>query len=281
MANDEQSAVWNDVVGDAWVKHVEAFDATLAPFGSALVGCLGLAEGDRVLDVGCGVGSTVLDLAARVAPGEVVGVDISSRMLDEARRRVAAAGLTNVRLIDADVQSADLGNGVFDVAFSRFGVMFFSDPQAAFSNIASSLTAGGRLGFVCFGSPANNPFLTVPILAASGLLGVSPPGPGEPSPFSLADAERIFALLTAAGFADVRIEPGPATAELHGASTIDVLAERLLEQNPTTGVRMAVVDASTRLAAIHAAAQALEEHRNGDVVRLGAATWLVTAGKPR
>lgn len=278
MTEDDQATLWNNVVGDAWVRHVDAFDATLAPFGEAVIRRLDLGEGDRVLDVGCGAGTTTIGLAALVAPGEVVGVDISTRMLDEARRRATARHVTNVRLIEADVQSADLGSGVFDVAFSRFGVMFFPDPTAAFSNLASSLAPGGRLGFVCFASPMANPFIVVPVLASAPHLDLAPPSdPHAPGPFSLADSDRTATLLEAAGFSDVEIEPGPDEAVLHGADDLEGLAERLLEQNPATAARLTVVDGAFRTAAFHAAAEALGEHRDGDVVRLGAGTWIVTA----
>lgn len=278
MANEAQRALWNDVVGDAWVRHVEYFDATLAPFGDAVIRRLDPAPGDRVLDIGCGVGTTTFDLAALVPPGEVVGVDLSARMLGEARRRAAASELTNLRFIEADVQTADLGEDSFDLAFSRCGVMFYPDPVAAFSNIARALIPGGHLGFVCFASPMANPFIVAPVMASAAVLELPPPpGPGDPSPFSLAEPDQTTALLESAGLTDVEIEPGPDEAVLYGATDIGSLAERVLEQNPGTAGRLAAVDPSLRSAAIRAAAEVLAEHREDDVVRMGAGTWIVTA----
>lgn len=280
MSGESQTALWNDVVGDAWVRHVEAYDATLAPFGDAVIQRLNPGPGDRVLDIGCGVGTTTLELAALVDPGEVVGVDLSARMLDGARRRVAAGNVANVALVEADVQTADLGDGDFDLAFSRCGVMFFPDPTAAFSNIAKAIKPGGRMGFVCFMSPMENPFIMVPVLSSAAHLELPPPPqPGDPSPFSLADPDQTRALLEASGFSDVEIEPGPDEGVLHGASDLERLAEGLLEQNPATGALMANAEQSTRSAAIQAAAEAIAEHRDGDVVRMAAGTWIVTANR--
>ena len=278
MTEDAQATLWNDVVGDAWVRHVGSFDATLAPFGDAVIQRLHPDPGDRVLDVGCGAGTTTLGLAATVAPGEVVGVDLSARMLGEARRRVDAGNVANIRLVEADVQTTDLGDGDFDLAFSRCGVMFFPDPVAAFSNIAKAIKPGGRMGFVCFMSAMENPFIMVPVLASAAHLDLPPPPqPGDPSPFSLAEPDQTTALLESAGLTDVEIEPGPDEAVLYGATDIGPLAERVLEQNPGTAGRLAAVDPSVRAAAIRAAAEVLAEHREDDVVRMGAGTWIVTA----
>src|SRR5690606_36654427 len=125
------------------------------------------------------------------------------------------------------------------------------------------------------------PFVIVPVLAgASQLEGLNPPDPGGPGPFSLADPDHVAALLGAAGFDGVEIDAGPDEAVLHGAGDLDTLAARLLEQNPTTAAAFARAAPETRERAVRAAAAALEEHRSGDVVRLGAGTWVVTATTP-
>ena len=281
MANDEQAQLWNEVVGDAWVDHADTYDALLEPFGRAAMDRLALAAGDRVLDVGCGTGATTLDLAERVAPGTVVGVDLSARMLGGARARAANAGVDAVEFREVDVQTGDLGRGVFDVAFSRLGVMFFADPVAAFANIAGALRPGGRLGFVCFQDVSVNPGIALPVLAVAEILALPPlGGPDDPGPFTLADADRTTGLLQSAGFADVEVVAGPDAFEFTGANDLHAIAERMLVQNPLTSPRLAAADEATRNAALDAVVQALEPHCDGDAMRLGAGTWIVTAHTP-
>lgn len=282
MGDESQVDVWNDV-GGAWVRHAEHFDATLEPFGRAAMKQLSLQPGERVLDVGAGAGATTIELARRVAPGDVVGVDPSAPMVAEARRRIAAAGFPNARAVTSDVV-AFAGQlrpeDRFDVAFSRLGVMFFEDPAASFGAIASALVPGGRLGFVCFGELGANPFISVPVGAVLGILEVALPAPDAPGPFSLADPAHIDRLISASGFGDVRVEPGPSEADLGSAADLDTMALRLLEQNPSTAEGLASATPTDRRAACRAACAALAEHQRGDRVVAGAATWLVTARSP-
>jgi SAM-dependent methyltransferase len=281
MANDEQAELWNEVVGVAWVDHAASYDASLEPFGRATMDRLELVSGERVIDLGCGTGATTLELAERIAPGTVVGVDLSARMLGAARARAEAAGVESVDFREVDVQTGDLGRGAFDVAFSRMGVMFFADPAAAFANVAGALRPGGRLGFVCFQDPSVNPTITLPVLSVAEILSLPPvPGPDEPSPFSLADADRTTGVLQSAGFVDVEVVPGPDEFAFTGADDLAAVAERMLVQNPLTSPRLAAADVSSRAAALDAVVEVLEPHRNGDVLRLGAGTWIVTAHTP-
>lgn len=278
MTANAQVEAWNSESGRAWVEHAEHFDAMLGPFGGAVLGRLDLEAGERVLDIGCGVGATTVAIASTVAPATVIGADISAPMLAAARARASAIGIDNVEFILADVQDDDLGDGVFDVAFSRFGVMFFPDPERAFANVARSLTSGGRLGFVCFQGPFDNPMILVPVMAAAAHVEMlAPPGPNEPSPFSLADPDRISSLLVGAGFVDVAIDAGPATADVGSADDLQTTARRALEQNPGIAPGLARADPQVRAAAIAAAADALAEHVDDGRVVLAAATWVVTA----
>ncbi len=277
MDNIEQSALWNEAVGQAWVTHADHFDDTLLPFGNAVLGRLALRSGERVVDIGCGTGATTVAIASLVAPASVTGVDLSAPMLSEARARAHAGGITNIDFVLTDVQAQSAWADAFDVAFSRFGVMFFSDPAAAFTNIRRSLRAGGRVGFVCFQGPSENPFILVPVSAAGAHLELPPPpGPNDPSPFAFADPDRVTSILDAAGFTDVVIEPGPTEAVLGSADDLQVLATRVLEQNPTVAPTLAVASPDARAAAIDAATEALRAHTSGGKVVLAAATWIVT-----
>ena len=164
------------------------------------------AEGGAVLDVGCGCGTTTVALAAAGgAGGTVLGVDLSAAMLARAEERAAASGASQVRFRRADAQSADLGAGSFDLVFSRFGVMFFADPIAGFANLRRALRPDGRMVFVCWQTPSANPWMAVLNRAAARMFGLDGPPHDAPGPFSLADPERIAAVLDAGGFRTVEI----------------------------------------------------------------------------
>jgi SAM-dependent methyltransferase len=272
-----QSEIWNGVTGDAWARHRDDYDTTLVGFGRAVMDRLPLRSGANVLDIGCGTGQATVELAQRVEPGSVTGVDISQPMLDAARRRAAEAAVGNVSFEQLNAETEPLGEARFDIAFSRVGVMFFSEPVVAFTNIRRSLVEGGRLGFVCFQEPDRNPLITVPARAAMGALGLEPPAPGGPGPFALADPELIRRILRDAGFIDVSVEPGPDSAVLNAHDGVDALAHRVIEQTPMTGPALASASPEAASAAVAAVAGVLEEHRHGDEVRFGAATWIVLA----
>lgn len=278
MTNVSQAELWNKAVGSAWVRHADAYDRTLEPFGQAVLNALEIQSNARIVDVGCGAGATTLQLAERAAHGSVVGADVSEPMLAEARRRAIDSGTTNATFQLCDVETDPLQPRCYDVAFSRFGVMFFADPEAGFANIAQSLLPGGQLGFVCFQGPPANPFIVVPVIAAVGRLGLAPPDPEAPSPFSLADPTKIEALLSQAGFSGISIEAGPGEVDLGPADENPLpVAARLLEQNPMVAPALAAADPDRRAAAINAAAQAIAGHCSAGRLRLGAGTWIVRA----
>lgn len=278
MANDAQVTLWNEVVGEAWVRHSEEYDATLAPFGHAAMEVLDLRVGHRVLDIGCGTGATTIELGRRVGDGFVLGLDLSRPMLDQAVARLARLeSPPPVRFVLGDVQSDPIPDGPFDRAFSRFGVMFFSDPVAAFGRTRAALVDDGRMAFVCFADPGANPFIVGPLLAASEVLRLPPlPAGDAPGPFSLAQVERTEQILETAGFAEVTISPGPDHAVMPGAD-IDGVAQRLLEQNPMTGPALRAASPQDQAAAVAAVVEVLSPHVDGDGVTMGASTWLVTA----
>jgi SAM-dependent methyltransferase len=208
-ANVAQRAYWTTEGPRQYQEYSDTNEALLAPFGQAMLDAARLQPGERVLDVGCGHGTSTLEAAKRVAPsGRVVGVDISAAMLEPARQRVAAGGVDNVELLQADAQVHPFEPASFDVVISRFGIMFFDDPQAAFGNLARALQPGGRLVFVCPQDPLKSEWVRTAFGAAVAALGRAPDlGPaGAPGPFALADGDRLARLLTTAGFRDVALE---------------------------------------------------------------------------
>jgi len=207
-ANAAQREYWNDRAGRTWAEFHTQLDRQIEPLGLAAIAALAPVAGERILDIGCGAGQTSLELARRVGPaGTLVGVDISDLLLAVARQRPlpARAAAIQFRLLDA--QTADLGRAAFDAAYSRFGVMFFSDPVAAFANIRRALKPTGRLCFACWRPLQDNPWMQEPLAAVVALLPPIPAAdPLAPGPFAFADPARIRGILLAAGYAEPQIE---------------------------------------------------------------------------
>jgi SAM-dependent methyltransferase len=278
-ANVDQRDFW-DRRADAWDRRVDSLNAFSDAYGIPTMDALGVKPGERVLEVGCGPGSTAIELATRVAPdGEVVGVDISPAMVAAATRRATAAGVDNVRFVAANAQTEDLGDD-FDAVYSRFGVMFFDDPATAFANIGGSLHAGGRLACAVWGPLTDNPWMFVPTLAAAPVLQaeLTIPGPNEPGPFSLADEAITTALLDGAGFSEVTIRPIDGS-RLVTTATADDDVRMLLEVGPL-GEAYRAADEGARQAAVDAILGAIEPYRDADGWRLPGSARLVTARRP-
>lgn len=205
--NKQQIEDWNGALGQRWVEHQEELDRLTRPFGEAALRAANPRPGERVIDVGCGCGDTSIALAKAVgASGSVLGVDVSAPMLALAKQR--AAGLNQLEFREADASSADLPRDQ-DLLFSRFGVMFFAAPVPAFAHLRTALKASGRLAFVCWRAAQDNPWATVPLLAARNVVAnpAPPPDPLAPGPFAFADDARLRAILMEARFLDVKIEP--------------------------------------------------------------------------
>jgi SAM-dependent methyltransferase len=169
FANTEQAEFWAQLA-PTWIALEDQLQQVGGPPGELAMDRLGLRPGQRVVDLGCGSGRTTLELAARVGPGgEVVGADISAEMLARGRERAAQPGAGNVQFVHADVQVHDFGEARFDAAYSRFGVMFFADPVAAFGNVRRALRPGGTLSFVCWQSVFDNEWMLIPGMAVAAI----------------------------------------------------------------------------------------------------------------
>jgi ubiquinone/menaquinone biosynthesis C-methylase UbiE len=214
----------------------EQTDAQLGPLGQAVIDVLAPKAGERALDVGCGAGQTLLDLAERVgASGHVVGVDVSAPLVARARERVARAGLGHVEIVLADAATARF-DSPFDLLFSRFDVMFFDDSVAGFKNLFDAVRPGGRLGFVCWQAMELNVWASAPLAAIRRLAPDQPlPAmylPGEPGPFRFADPASVCGMLEAAGFARVLVEPREHAITVGGARTLEEAVEFSLQIGP-------------------------------------------------
>jgi SAM-dependent methyltransferase len=280
MTNAEQREAWNGVSGDSWVATQEEHDATLAPWGEVLAGTAAIRPGERVLDVGCGCGATTRAAAASCAPGgTAVGVDLSVQMLARARELADAAGLANVRFAAGDAQVDDLtvDGTPYDVVISRYGVMFFDDPVAAFANMARATRPGGRLAMVVWAPLPEQQWMVLPVAAALPHLGVPDGGAeGRSGMFAFADPERTAEVLGAAGWSDVASERRQRRMPVGGAGGIDEAMAFLLS---TSAGRALFADATPEAAeqARKAMREALAPHLTATAVELDGVAWSVTA----
>ena len=283
MPNEFMRDQWTRYGGPAWVEHHEIFDAVYAPFNQAAIAALGPLEGLTVLDVGCGSGS--LSQAVIEHGGVAVGVDISETMIAGARALVPGG-----RFEVADAQTEPLGDlapGGFDRVTSRFGVMFFDDPVAAFANVRDVVVPAARLAFVCWQSLADNPTFScgTHVLVERMPDPPPPPGPGAPGPSAFADPEVVRAILAEAGWADVAIEPFEATCRF-GMNGSDGVEERMTMLMATQSGRLATEQ--LRPALDDDAWQMLLDEVRADVrtsmddgeVAFPGRTWVVTAANP-
>ncbi|MDZ4696782.1 MAG: class I SAM-dependent methyltransferase [Deltaproteobacteria bacterium] len=269
-ANSTQIDAWNGRVGEKWAKLHVRLDEMLSAATVALKAKVGPVAGERVLDIGCGNGETCAIWLEGGA--EVTGVDVSTPML------AVAASLTGGKatLIHADA-SIWKGEALFDLAVSRFGVMFFSDPVAAFTTIASNLRPGGRLVFACWRAAIENAWVSVPLHAVSDLLPVAPPPvPHAPGPFGLCDRPRLEGILQRAGFSDVTIEPLDLPVYFAREGGVEAAVSFAMQVGPT-GAALGEMSKEVNAVAAERLKEALAPHARDGVVTLGGAIWMVQA----
>lgn len=222
--NADQNEFWNGDRGHAWVARADQFDAQLEIYALKAVAGLAPQPGDTVVDIGCGAGATTIEAAKAVGShGRVIALDISAPMLALARSRVASKGFSHVELIEADAQTAQLPlEHPATGAVSRFGVMFFEDPVAAFANIATMIRPEGRFAFVCWAEPQFNEWITEPAAAVAEIVPPAfPEDPLAPGPFAFADAERVERMLEDAGWVDILTEDIADPLYLGGPGTVE------------------------------------------------------------
>jgi SAM-dependent methyltransferase len=276
--NADQIEFWNGLTGDRWVQHQNALDAMISGIGNDALARADVQQGERILDIGCGCGQTTLELARRVGPsGSVTGIDISAPMLEHARSR--ADGIENVNFENADAETHTFADGGFDLLFSRFGVMFFNDPVAAFRNLGSLLKPGGRLAFACWRQPEDNLWLVLPTKAAGEHVEMPPrPGPEDPSPFAFADEGRLQKILTEAGFSDVTLQRRDGALKLGGPNTLEGAVQFALSVGPATNALQGV-DSGTLEKVIDSVREVLEPHFTGSAVEMASSVWIVSASR--
>lgn len=269
--NAEQAELWNGRLGKAWVNVEDYIDGMMAPLSTVALEAVNAKPSDRIIDIGCGGGTTSFSLGATGAA--VWGVDISTAMIDRANEKDNAAGNVAFSVGDAASQQYTADH---TVVFSRFGVMFFADSVKAFANIRSALVPGGRLVFLCWQPPAANPWLSIAGAALQPFqpADAPPPDPEAPGPFRFGVPEDTRKVLSSAGFANIAMQP--VVKDLHLGDTIDEVMRFQSNVGPLSSL-LETLDESRHAQATAAVRDAFAAKADSKGINLEAATWLVTA----
>jgi SAM-dependent methyltransferase len=273
------AAFWSGEGGRRWLAG-EAFTArAVGHFGDAALAAAAPRSGERIVDIGCGTGVTTLQLGRAVgASGAAVGIDVSPDLLAVARERAAASDAKNVSFVDADAETQDLGREKFDLVYSRFGVMFFADPTAAFARMRTATKRDGRLAFVCWARFKDNPWGLVPFAAAAPHLPPMPPlGPEDPGPYSFGDPDRVRRILDGSGWTQVELSLVERPIALAVAGGVEEAASFCGSASPVSRL-LANAPEAARERAVEAIRAALAPHAAPyGRVELPGRCWLVTA----
>jgi SAM-dependent methyltransferase len=271
--NAEQAEAWNGASGRHFIEERERHERMRGRLTRRLLAAAQIADGEQVLDIGCGCGDVTIAAARATPGGQVLGADLSRAQVAEARRLAAAAGVANARFEVADAQVHPFPAGRFDLVLSNFGVMFFDNPATAFGNLRAALRPGGRLAFLCWRSRAENPFFTTGFTEAAAALGLGEQ-PGPAAAFSLADSGATGALLAAAGFGGIGFaradEPMPIGRDLD-----DVLEYE--RGSPGARGLLAGLSPDQAAALTRQVRDDLAPYASADGVTMPGAAWLVTA----
>ena len=270
QSDEDQRALWNGVAGRGWVEAQAITDLLFKPIEDLLVEAVSAGSGGRVLDVGCGTGSTTLAVARRFGPaGHCTGIDISEPMITAARARAERERMP-VSFILANAQTHAFEPASFDWIISRFGVMFFDDPVRAFANLRRAAAENAGLRFIAWRSAAENPFMTTAEHAAAPLLPNLPARqPDAPGQFAFADQRRIHTILHTSGWADVDIRPIDVACALPESDLLPYVSRlgpvgRILQE----------ADEQTRKQVLEKVRPAFDRYVHGAEVRFTAACWL-------
>lgn len=278
--NIYQVSDWNGTSGQRWVANQARLDVMLAPFGDAALAAASPQAGEHVLDVGCGAGTQTFEIGRQIGSrGHVLALDISTPLIERARQTTPPN--LPITFDVADVSVAPLPVEGFDLLYSRFGVMFFDDPVAAFAHMRVALRPGGRLVFVCWRGAAENDWVRLPMGAIRDIVPPSaPPSPDAPGPFSFGDRARVEGILTAAGFVDCEMRPfdhtiGFGLGEDREAAVTDAV-NMAFEVGPLSRA-LADQPEAVRARAEHAVRAAFSARPGERSVEIEAAAWIVTA----
>ena len=278
--NKNQRDFWSGKGGDIWVERQNAMDTMLSPLGEAALNKLNLNEGENVLDIGCGCGHTTLNIAKRISPdGQVTGLDISEPMLKRAKESANEMSISNASFNCVDVQTDDIGEEVYSAAFSRFGVMFFEDPIAAFRNINKSLITGASLSFVCWQSPTVNPWQSLFVQEVKKFIDLPSPPPRSPGPFAFMESEYVSSILEESDFQNIKIEGHEAEVNMFSGRSLSDSVKDYISINPVVSGMLKDSTEQEKTEIINSAIEAFSPYYSAKGLMFPSATWLVTTTK--
>ena len=277
--NIKQKQFWSGAGGDVWVDKQREMDIMLNPLGERAIQGLDLSGERKILDIGCGCGATTLEIAKAVTQGEVIGVDISEPMLERATKTASDMMLNNTSFQVKDVQVDEMPRSYFDIAFSRFGVMFFEDPFEAFKNINHSLKDNGQLSFVCWQHASLNPWQSLSIQVIKEFLDLPAPAPKSPGPFAFEDKSYINEILTESGFRDIEIKDNQEDIVMFSGKSIREACEDYLTINPVVTEMLKNSPTELREEILEALIGKFSDFHNNEGLLFPSATWIVTAKK--
>lgn len=274
--NADQIAYWNGPGGQKWADRQAAQEILLGPIADLLVERAKPKPGERVMDIGCGSGATTIAFAKAVAPdGFALGLDVSGPMLSQARAIAPKNLPLDFVLADATVYPFDPES--YDLLVSRFGVMFFADPVASFTNLRRALKPSGRLAFICWREPRENPWMMAPLMAVYKHVPKMPPvGPEDPGPFAFASEERVTRILKGAGFTDIAMQPHNLAMDIAIGGGLDAAVDGALQIGPANRA-LEGHPSEVREAAKASIREMLTPYVKGQSVALPGAVWVVTA----
>ena len=269
---------WAHERGQKWCDQLAAMEATLDPVDAPLIEAGRLAGPLRIAEIGCGGGGTMLKLLRQAHPGSSLhGIDISPALTEMARSRIAEEE-SDAAIHTANVESATAPDGPYDRLISRFGIMFFDDPQAAFSNLYTWLSPGGRIAFTVWGPPPQNPWMTSLREAVAQVMDVPEPDPDAPGPFRYAGGEKLYGLLQAAGFRDLEIRDWRGTIALGGGLPPDHAADFAFSAF-SLGDLLADADETATTAVRERLLQRYAQNERDGAVQMDACVHIVTGAR--
>ncbi len=280
MSNEEQVKYWNGEAGKRWAQQDSTMERLLRPITEVLLAHAKVEGCTSAIDVGCGCGSQSMMLAEQLGPdANVLGVDISEPMLQIAieKTQTQTASRAQVEFMHADASVHNFATDSFDLLFSRFGVMFFDDPVAAFSNLRAAMQTPGRLAFCCWQAMKENDWTWIPLRAAlQHLPPPEPPAPHAPGPFAFADGERLRAILADSGFSDINVVSQRMTMRFSEAPTLAESVRELAKIGPIASL-LVDKDEAVLDKIFNSMEETLAPYYKDGALNLPVAIWLVTA----